>query len=376
MTGPDRSRVGVDATPLATGHAIRGIGRYVGGILDAAGTAEPDWARTKLGLLLLKGQAAPIDAAVWRTRRSPIRPQDLDPVVSSVADRIALRGRRPYAWHHTDPTNPWSPLPAERTIVTVYDLIPFREPTVMARIRPHRRFAYQRYLGLVRAAAGIVAISGTTAADVVELLGVPEERIRIVPPYVTSSVVGGTGSAEPVARVPAMFLWVGIPEPHKRPLLAIDALGELVRRGVDAELAFAGVHPAPLRAQLRERVAAARLESRVRYLDRIDDADLTRRYAGSVLVATSSIEGFGLPLVEAILAGGRVAATPTAAYRDAVGDVAMFAADASVGAVADAMDAALGRLPSAADRARLAERFGAPAVAAALLSAYRDLVRA
>ena len=246
----------------------------------------------------------------------------------------------------------------------------------MARIRPHRRFAYQRYLGLVRAAAGIVAISGTTAADVVELLGVPEERIRIVPPYVTSSVVGGTGSAEPVARVPAMFLWVGIPEPHKRPLLAIDALGELVRRGVDAELAFAGVHPAPLRAQLRERVASARLESRVRYLDRIDDADLTRRYAGSVLVATSSIEGFGLPLVEAILAGGRVAATPTAAYRDAVGDVAMFAADASVGAVADAMDAALGRLPSAADRARLAERFGAPAVAAALLSAYRDLVRA
>lgn len=197
-----------------------------------------------------------------------------------------------------------------------------------------------------------------------------------MPPYVTSSVVGGTGSAEPVARVPAMFLWVGIPEPHKRPLLAIDALGELVRRGVDAELAFAGVHPAPLRAQLRERVAAARLESRVRYLDRIDDADLTRRYAGSVLVATSSIEGFGLPLVEAILAGGRVAATPTAAYRDAVGDVAMFAADASVGAVADAMDAALGRLPSAADRARLAERFGAPAVAAALLSAYRDLVRA
>jgi hypothetical protein len=136
MTGPDRSRVGVDATPLATGHAIQGIGRYVGGILDAAGTAEPDWARTKLGLLLLKGQAAPIDAAVWRTRRSPIRPQDLDPVVSSVADRIALRGRRPYAWHHTDPTNPWSPLPAERTIVTVYDLIPFREPTVMARIRP------------------------------------------------------------------------------------------------------------------------------------------------------------------------------------------------------------------------------------------------
>lgn len=376
MIGTDHLPVGVDATPLATGHAIRGIGRYLGGILDAADTAEPDWVRTKLRLLLLKGQAAPIDAAVWRTHRSPIRPQDFDPVVSSIADRIAVRGRRPYAWHHTDPTNPWSPLPAELTIVTVYDLIPLREPTMMARIRPHRRFAYRRYLGLVRAAAGIVAISGSTAADVVELLGVPEERIRIVPPFVTPSVVGGAGAVEPIARAPARFLFVGVPEPHKRPILAIDALGELVRRGVDAELAFAGVHPAPLRAQLRERVAATRLESRVRYLDRIDDADLTRRYAGSVLVATSSVEGFGLPLVEAILAGGRVAATPTKAYRDAVGDVGTFAADASVGAMADAMDAALGRSPSAADRARLAERFGAPAVAAALLSAYRDFVGA
>ena len=375
MTAPDRLRVGFDATPLATGHAIRGIGRYLGGILDAAWTAEPEWVRTRLGLLLVAGQAVPIDATLWRTRRSPVRPQDLDPIVSSVADRIALRGDRPYAWHHTDPTNPWSPLPAKRTIVTVYDLIPLREPTEMARMRPHRRLAYRRYLALVRAAAGVVAISGSTAADVVKLLEVPEERIRVVPPHVAWPV-GGTASVEPTAGNPARFLFVGVPEPHKRPLLAIDALGELVRHGVDAELAFAGVHPAPLRAQLRERVAAARLESRVRYLDRIDDAELSRRYADSVLVATSSIEGFGLPLVEAILAGGRVAATPTAAYRDAVGDVATFAAEDSAGAVADAMDAAIRRTPSAIDRARLAKRFGAPAVATALLSAYHEVASA
>lgn len=375
MTGADRAAMGVDATPLAGGHAVRGIGRYLGGILGAVATVEPEWTRTSLGLLLLKGQAAGIDASTWRTSRSAIRPQDLDPIIAPIADRVALRGRRPRAWHHTDPTTPSSPHPAERTIVTVYDLIPLREPAVMARIRPHRRFVYRRYLGLARAAAGIIAISASTAADVVELLGVPEERIRIVPPFVGPSVAG-SGIEEPGVRPSARFMFVGIPEPHKRPMLAIDAFAELVRRGVDAELAFAGIHPATLRAELQQRVSAARLESRVRYLGRIDDAELTRRYASSVLVATSSIEGFGLPLVEAILAGGRVAATPIVAYREAVGDAATFAADDSVGAVADAMDAALGRSPSAADRARLAERFGAPAVAAALLSAYRDLVRA
>jgi glycosyltransferase involved in cell wall biosynthesis len=245
---------------------------------------------------------------------------------------------------------------------------------MMARIRPHRRLAYRHYLRLVSAAAGIIAISESTAADVVELLGVPRERIRIVPPYIAPSIHTATASTEPLAGARARFLFVGVPEPHKRPLLAIDALADLVHRGVDAELAFAGIHPAPLRAQLRRRVAAARLETRVLYLDRIDDAELTQRYARSVLVATSSIEGFGLPLVEAILAGGRVAATPTAAYRQAVGELAVFAADGSAGALADVMEAALGRPPSATDRARLADRFGAPTVAAALLSAYRELV--
>jgi glycosyltransferase involved in cell wall biosynthesis len=329
--------------------------------------------RRKLGLLLLKGQVAPIHADAWRTRRSPVRPQDLDPIVSRIADRIALRGRQPYAWHHTDPTNPWSPLPGERTIVTVYDLIPLREPMMLARMQPHRRSAYRRYLGLVRAAAGVVAISGSTAADVSELLGVPEGRIRIVPPYVAPPAGGLPASADPAMRVPARFLFVGVPEPHKRPSLAIDALGELVRSGLNAELSFAGVHPAPLRARLRERVAAAGLQHRVRYLDRVDDAELTGLYAGSVLVATSSIEGFGLPVVEAILAGGRVAATPTAAYREAADDSAIFASNSSVGAVAEAMRAALGQSPSSAGRARLADRFGAPAVSAALLDAYREL---
>jgi glycosyltransferase involved in cell wall biosynthesis len=374
MTGAERWRVGVDATPLVTGHAIRGIGRYLRGVLDAASMAEPEWTRTHIALLLLNGQPAPIEAATWRTRRAPIRPQDLDPIVSFVADRIALRRRRPQLWHHTDPTNPWSPLRPDRTVVTVYDLIPLREPAVMTSIRAHRRFLYRRYLELVRRAAGIIAISESTAADVVELLGVPEGRIRIVPPYVGASIVSDSAADDSIAGPPAKFLFVGIPESHKRPMLAIDAFGELIRRGVDAELAFAGLHPASLRMALRERVAAAGVEARVRYLDRIDDAELGRRYAESVLVATSSIEGFGLPLVEAILAGGRVAATATAAYRDAVGAVATFATDSSVGAVADAMAGALGRAPSVADRARLAQRFGAPAVAAGLLAAYRDLV--
>jgi glycosyltransferase involved in cell wall biosynthesis len=359
-----------------TGHAVRGIGRYLTGILDAVGSVGPGPRRASLGVLVLPGQVLPLDAPTWTTHRAPVRPQDLDLVVAPIADRIALRRRRPLAWHHTDPSNPWSPLPAERTIVTVYDLIPLREPAMMERIRWHRRLAYRHYLGQIRAAAGVIAISAASAADVVELLGVPGERIRVVPPFIAATGAVDAGVAPPVATHLARYLFVGIPEPHKRPLLAIDALAALVRRGVDAELTFAGIHPPRLRAELQKRIGEAGVRDRVQFLDRIDDADLSRRYRESILVATSSIEGFGLPLVEAILAGGVVAATPIAAYREAVGDVATFAADDTVAAMADAMEAARDRPISANERARLSERFSAATVSTALLDAYHDLVGA
>ena len=172
MLEAERRRVGIDATPMSGGHGIRGIGRYLDGVLWAVGEEEPEWARDRLGLLLLAGQPAPIDTVTWRTRRSPVRPQDLDVLVAPVADRLAIRTTSTRVWQHTDPAVPSSPLGVGRTVVTVYDLIPLHEPAVMARIRPHRRFVYRRYINLIRRARGVIAISETTAADVAETLGV------------------------------------------------------------------------------------------------------------------------------------------------------------------------------------------------------------
>ena len=133
--------VGIDATPLASAHATRGIGRHVARTLEAALAIAPGWVEDDLGTLVVPGQAPPLPGRTWRTSRSPIRPQDLDPIIAAVADRLAIRGRRPRAWHHTDPLIPFSPLPPARTIVSVYDAIPIQESDVWAAIRPHRRYA-------------------------------------------------------------------------------------------------------------------------------------------------------------------------------------------------------------------------------------------
>ena len=90
--------------------------------------------------------------------------------------------------------------------------------------------------------------------------------------------------------------------------------------------------------------------------------------------ATSRVEGFGFPPVEAILAGGRVVATPCKAYRETLDGVVPFALDATAGSVADAVMSALDEPPTDAARVGLAERFDRRSAAGALLAAYQHLV--
>lgn len=375
--------VGIDATPLSSSHQIRGIGRYLDGLLAALQGVEPDWMAASLGALVARAQPAPAGVArTWRTFRSDRRPQDIDPLLAIVADRLAIAPSRPRLWHHTDPSIPWSPLRNRRTIVTVYDLIPLEVPAVMAAIRPHRRFAYRRYLDLVRRARVVIAISETTREAVTRLLGVDAGRIHVVTPSLRPPGVGMAGprSAPSTTRDTAgaapnthlSYLFVGVPDPHKRPELAIDTIAELVRRGHDADLTMVGLHPALVRARLVARARTAGVIDRVAFLDRVDDATLLTRYQTATTLALSSIEGFGLPPVEAVLAGGRVIATPTAAYRETLDDHATFATRADAMAVADAAEQAAYE-PVRLNVGTLADRYSPAVTASALRRAYGAL---
>ena len=73
----------------------------------------------------------------------------------------------------------------------------------------------------------VAAISETTARAVVRQLNVSPKRIVIVPPYIHLEGGDDAAAGAVLARVGArgdpIFLFVGIPEAHKRPELAIEA---------------------------------------------------------------------------------------------------------------------------------------------------------
>lgn len=368
-----RYTVAFDATPLSappesvSSHTMRGIGRYIGGLLDALIAEQPSWANDHLRPVITAADRVPAAGRPILTRRVSWRRQDLGWWTAWALDCLALGRGRTSLWHGLDPNSPVSPLPASRTVMTAYDLIALHEPAAMAQIRPHRRVLYRLYLRRLRSARLVTAISEVTAWDVHRTLGVPKDRIRVVYPAVTPDPSRAFGDRAEQGAPDLLF--VGVPEPTKQPELAIGTLAECRRRGLSIRLRFAGYQRPADRARLQAAAMAAGVGEAVEFLGRIDDERLTELYRSSVLLAVSRLEGFGLPPVESLFAGGRVVAGSAPVYREVLGDDADYAATVDGPGFADAYEVAAAR--RAADPPPdLVERYSPRATAAALIDAY------
>jgi glycosyltransferase involved in cell wall biosynthesis len=360
----------LDATPLRSGHAVRGIGRYVSGLVQALAVEQAEYAAANVTILAIDGQEIPVPGMrVLRTRRAQWRSQDIGWLDALVGDRAASRGMRGARWHRTDPWLFVSPVPASRTLVTAYDLIPLQDAEVWATIRPHRRLMYRRYLESLRRARGVITISRTSAENLTANIGIAPARIRVVLPAVESHAPSpGPRDTE------ATLVYVGVLEPHKRPELAVQTLAALRQRGRDATLVVVGPSPVKRIDALREVAGSLGVIDAVRFMGRVSDEELRDLYQRGVTLALSRLEGFGLPPVEAVLAGGTAVAVGEPIYREVLEDAAVFARSAAPADIADAVEVALEqRIPDEA-RTRLARRVSPAETAASLRAAYEDLM--
>jgi glycosyltransferase involved in cell wall biosynthesis len=188
-------------------------------------------------------------------------------------------------------------------VVTVHDLSFAREPGLMSR---KDRFVFRRVVPrAARGAARVLTVSERTRADLVELCGVPEERVVVTPNGVDPAFHPGGKAGEYV-------LAVGAIQARKDQLAALDAA-----EAVGLPLVVAGpVKDAALADELRRR--GARLEG---YVETERLADLYR--GAACLVQSSRFEGFGLPVVEAMASGTPVVLIREPALEEVAGDAAV-----------------------------------------------------
>jgi glycosyltransferase involved in cell wall biosynthesis len=228
----------------------------------------------------------------------------------------------------------------------------------------------------------VVAVSEHTRRDLVTLLGVPPQKVRVAANAVNPifrPVRDANWRAAERRRLglPECFLLaVGTLEPRKNLVLALEALALLRERGQVLPLVVVG-REGWLYEPIYERVETLRLRGQVRFLTDAGDADLLALYnLADVMVFPSLYEGFGLPPLEALACGAVVVCSNTSSLPEVVGDAALLVDPHDASGLERALERALDdtalRRDLAARGPAQARRYTWEASAASVLATLRE----
>jgi glycosyltransferase involved in cell wall biosynthesis len=184
---------------------------------------------------------------------------------------------------------------------------------------------------VARRAAAVITDSEYSREDIVRLLGVPREKLVVLP-------IGITADYRPVdepqvlARVTQHYgitrpyvLYIGNFKPHKNVKTLLHAFAKLPKTVLDThQLVLGGALDAfqPAHAALALELGIA---ERVVFPGFIAEPDLPALYAAAALFVLPSVyEGFGLPVLEAMACGAPVVCGRVTSLPEVVGDSAVL----------------------------------------------------
>jgi glycosyltransferase involved in cell wall biosynthesis len=265
--------------------------------------------------------------------------------------RMAVKSEgRHDLFHVTRPTPAF--VKGAANIYTIHDIVPLRLPYATL---DNKKYFYTMIRHLVKEADHIVTVSEHTRRDVQEFFDIPDNRITNTWQSVSLDEALVSTSDDVVARdienryglaFKEYFLFLGAVEPKKnisrlveayaasgstRPLILVGGLGWQYDKDLETlqderllSWRFDGSHIRP--------------ERRVQRLPYVPRGSLISLIRGARAVLFPSLyEGFGLPILEAMLLGTPVITSTTSSLPEVAGDAAMLVNPYEIEAIRDSI---------------------------------------
>jgi glycosyltransferase involved in cell wall biosynthesis len=359
----------VEASPLLA-DTLTGIGRFAALLVHALSRRAPlrlvstlPEQSARLARFLPPGYELPLapgelpepgaDLLAWRHRllRRPLQPHD------------AERSRRAPALFtmHRPPQRHF-----RRELGVFYDFTPLVLPWTHA---PQTVASFGAFYGQTcRLFDKALAISASTKADARWLSALPPEDVVVGYPG-PSTCGAGHAHPGPVARSKNVVLVVSTLEERKNGPFLLDWFGRTEALPADAELWWVGpdgwwASPGWL-ADVRRARSGPR---RVRFLGLVSDAELCRLYRHAAFsIYPSLYEGFGFPVLDALLHGTRVACSYDSSLEEFAGPGVYYFDAADCASLDDACRALLAVAPEVGPRDDLRRRCSWERLAAQVL---------
>lgn len=261
------------------------------------------------------------------------------------------------------------------SVATVYDFIDASFP----QLRPRGATLVKRQMESIRHASAVVAISETTRDLTLKLTGINPSDIFLAYPGVSTPFTQARPEAAEIRKFrdaetggAPYLLHVGGCENYKNFRTILKAFCRIATK-TDRHLVVVG-RGQLLAADEIDWIVASRAMERIHFKLHVDDATLRLAYAGAdAMVHASLMEGFGIPVIEALACGTGLILSDIPVYREIAGGMATFVDAVDVEAWAQALQAPVDVQSTWRDE--VLKRYTWDAAALAHLKAYEHALK-
>lgn len=215
-------------------------------------------------------------------------------------------------------------------IVSIMDVIHLSSPSYRHNLRT---FCYARPMlnAVARKADHIVTVSAFSKRQIMNALGVPDSKISVIPCGVSQeffevfSAANSLHVAKSLCIRTPYLLYVGNLKPHKNVGTLLRAFAQLRKhKRLRHSLVILGDDARWKRSIVEESLRLG-IQDATTIIPHVPQSLLPKIYsAADLLVMPSTLEGFGLPVLEAMACGTPVIASNVASLPEVAGDAALY----------------------------------------------------